>query len=197
MKRFFNLTTCVMLAVIVIAMLAAVLSSTINWLAVIWMVIAAMWVVCARTNQLTAEDWKQLYDTQSKAFNTLRQTWASTNDELVELRGKYQTLDDDYLKLSKQNEATSKENVQLHERVDDLRKQNSVYAEKYQTAAQDLDSVTQKVEELTQTLEAKKPTQKTVKREYSEQDQARIREEMKSAGMKPKTKKHRPVDDED
>lgn len=197
MKRFFNLTTCVMLAVIVIAMLAAVLSSTINWLAVIWMVIAAMWVVCARSNQLTAEDWKQLYDTQSKAFNTLRQTWASTNDELVELRGKYQTLDDDYLKLSKQNEATSKENVQLHERVDDLRKQNSVYAEKYQTAAQDLDSVTQKVEELTQTLEAKKPTQKTVKREYSEQDQARIREEMKSAGMKPKTKKHRPVDDED
>jgi len=186
-----------MLAVIVIAMLAAVLSSTINWLAVIWMVIAAMWVVCARFNQLTAEDWKQLYDTQSKVFNTLRQRWTSTNDELVELRGKYQTLDDDYLKLAKQNEATSKENVQLHERVDDLRKQNSVYAEKYQTAAQDLDNVTQKVEELTQTLEAKKPTQKSAKREYTEQDQARIREEMKSAGMKPKTKKRRQVDDED
>ena len=186
-----------MLAVITIAIIAAALSSPINWTAIIWMVIAAMWVVCARSNQLTAEDWKQLYDTQSKTFNTLRQTWASTNDELVELRGKYQALDNDYLKLAKQNEATSKENVQLHERVDDLRKQNSDYAEKYQTAAQDLDSVTQKVEELTQTLEAKKPTQNTPKREYSEQDQARIREEMKSAGMKPKTKKRRPVDDED
>jgi uncharacterized coiled-coil DUF342 family protein len=186
-----------MLAVIVIAMLSAVLSSTINWLAVIWMFIAAMWVVCARTNQLTAEDWKQLYDTQSKTFNTLRQRWSSTNDELVELRGKYQALDNDYLKLAKQNEVTSKENAQLHERVDDLRKQNSDYAEKYQTAAQDLDNVTQKVEELTMALEAKKPTQKTTKREYTEQDQARIQEEMKSAGLKPKTKKRRPVDDED
>ena len=144
-----------MLAVIVIAMLSAVLSSTINWLAVIWMFIAAMWVVCARTNQLTAEDWKDLYDWQSR------------------------------------------ENTRLLERVDDLRKQNSDYAEKYQTAVQDLDNVTQKVEELTQTLEAKKPTQKTTNREYTEQDQARIREEMKSAGMKPKTKKRRPVDDED
>jgi len=183
-----------MLAVIVIAMIAAVLSSTINWLAVIWMVIAAMWVVYARSNQLTAEDWarsnqltaegwKQLYHTQSKAFNTLRQRWASTNDELVELRGKYQTLDDDYLKLAKQNEETSMENVQLHERVDDLRKQNSDYAEKYQTTAQDLDDMTQKVEELTQALEAKKSVRKTSKKAYTEQDQARIREEMKAGGM--------------
>jgi DNA repair exonuclease SbcCD ATPase subunit len=167
-----------MLAVIAIAIIAAALSSPINWTAVIWMVITAMWVVCARSNQLTAEDWKQLYDTQSKTFNTLRQTWASTNNELVELRGKYQTLDDDYLKLAKQNEETSKENVQLHERVDDLRKQNSDAVAKHETPAQE-------------------PGTKTPKREYSEQDQARIREEMKSAGMKPKTKKRRPVDDED
>jgi TolA-binding protein len=186
-----------MLAVIVIAIVAAALSSPINWTAIIWMVIAAMWVVCARFNQLTAEDWKQLYDTQSKAFNTLRQRWTSTNDELVELRGKYQTLDDDYLKLAKQNEETSRENVQLHERVDDLRKQNSDYAEKYQTTAQDLDDMTQKVEELTQALEAKKSVRKTSKKAYTEQDQARIREEMKSAGMEPKAKKRRPVDDED
>jgi len=145
MKRFFNLSTCAMLAVIVIAMLAAVLSSTINWLAVIWMVIAAMWVVCARTNQLTAEDWKQLYDTQSKAYNTLRQTWASTNDELVELRGKYQTLDDNYLKLSKQT-----------------------------------------VEVLSQTSEAKKTQSKTTrkkKEDYTEQELARIKNEMKAGGL--------------
>lgn len=159
MKRFLNLSTCVMLAVIVIAVISAVLSSTINWVAIIWMVIAAMWVVCARSNQMTAEDWKQLYDSQSKTFNTLRQRWTSTNDELVELRGKYQALDNEYLKLAKEHEATVKENAQ--------------------------------------NLEAKKPGTKTTKREYSEQDQARIREEMKSAGMKPKTKKRRPVEDED
>ena len=135
-----------MLAVIVIAMLAAVLSSTINWLAVIWMVIAAMWVVCARFNQLTAEDWKQLYDTQSKTFNTLRQTWASTNDELVELRGKYQTV------------------------------------------MQDLDVATQKVEGLTRALEAKKTIRKTTrkkKEDYTDQEKARIKNEMKSAGLVP------------
>jgi len=186
MKRFFNVYTGAMLAVIVIAMLAAVLSSTINWLAIIWMVIAAMWVVYARSNQLTAEDWKQLYDTQSKAFNTLRQRWASTNDELVELRGKYQTLDDDYLKLAKQNEETSKENVQLHERVDDLRKQNSDYAEKYQTTAQDLDDMAQKVEELTQALEAKNVQNKTArkkKEDYTEQEKTRIKNEMKAGGL--------------
>lgn len=154
-----------MLAVIAIAMLAAVLSSTINWLAVIWMVIAAMWVVYARSNQLTAEDWKQLFDTQSKAFNTLRQRWASTNDELVELRGKYQTLDDDYLKLAKQN---------------------SDYAEKYRTTAQDLDNANRKVEELTQALEAKKVQNKTTrkkKEDYTEQEKARIKNEMKAGGL--------------
>lgn len=167
-----------MLAVISIAIIAAALSSPINWTAIIWMVIAAMWVVCARTNQLTAEDWKQLYDTQSKTFNTLRQTWTGTNDELVELRGKYQALDNEYLKLAKQNEATSKENVQLQERVDDLRKQNSDAVAKHETPAQE-------------------PGTKTPKREYTEQDQVRIQEEMKSAGLKPKIKKRRPVDDED
>lgn len=185
MKRFFNLFTCVMLALIATAVISAVLSSTINWLAVVWMVIAAMWVICARSNQLTAEDWKQLYDWRSKMVNTMQQHWTSTNDELVELRGKYQALDNEYLKLAKQNEATSKENAQLHERVDDLRKQNRDYAEKYQTVVQDPDNVTQK------------PGTKTTKSEYSEQDQTRIREEMKAAGMKPKTKKRRPVDDED
>ena len=98
MKRFFNLSTGTMLAAIAIAVIAAVLSSTINWQAVIWMVIAAMWVVCARWNQMMSEDWKQLYD--------------SNADELAKLRDKYQALDNDYLKLAKRNEATSKENAQ-------------------------------------------------------------------------------------
>lgn len=183
MKRFFNLNTCVMLAAIVIAMIVAVFSSTINWHAIIWMVIAAMWVFIARVNELTAEDWEEQYSGAVR--------------ELLKLRRKHQVLDNDYLKLAKQNEVTSKENVQLRKHVDDLRKQNSDYAEKCQTTAQDPDNATQKVEELTQTPEAKKPTQKVTKSEYSEQDQARIREEMKSAGMKPKAKKRRPVDDED
>lgn len=146
MKRFFNLATCAMLAVIVIAVLAAALSPTINWLAIIWMVITAMWVVCARFNQLTAEDWKQLSDTQSRAFNTLSQTWTSTNDELVELRGKYQTV------------------------------------------VQDLYNATQKVEELTRALEAKKTIRKMArkkKEDYTDQEKARIKNEMKSAGLVP------------
>ncbi len=154
MKRFFNLSTCVMLAVIVIAMLSAVLSSTVNWLAVIWMFIAAMWVVCARFNQLTAEDWKQLYDTQSKTFNTLRQRWTSTNDELVELRGKYQALDDDYLKLAKQNEEKANELSMLKRGYD--------------------------------SLEAKKVQNKTTrkkKEDYTEQEKARIKNEMKAGGL--------------
>lgn len=155
MKRFFDLYTIIALTVILLAVIAEILFPPTNWVAVVWMVITAVWVGCARSDQLTAEDWKQLYDWRSK------------------------------------------ENAQLHERVDDLRKQNSDYAEKYQTAAQDLDNVTQKVEELTRALEAKKPVLKTPKREYTEQDQVRIQEEMKSAGLKPKIKKRRPVDDKD
>lgn len=155
MKRFFDLYTIIALTVILLAVIAEILFPPTNWVAVVWMVITAVWVGCARSDQLTAEDWKQLYDWRSK------------------------------------------ENAQLHERVDDLRKQNSDYAEKYQTAAQDLDNVTQKVEELTRALEAKKPVLKTPKREYTEQDQVRILEEMKSAGLKPKIKKRRPVDDKD
>ena len=143
-----------MLAVIVIAMLAAVLNPAINWLAVIWMVIAAMWVVCARSNQLTAEDWKQLYDSQSKAFNTLRQRWASTNDELVELRGKYQTLDDDYLKLAKQNEEKANELSMLKRGYDSLEAKN-----------------------------VQNKTTRKKKEDYTEQEKARIKNEMKAGGL--------------
>lgn len=186
-----------MLVFILAAIVTAVLSNPINWTAIIWMFIAGMWVANARSAQMTSEDWKHLYDSQSKLVNTMKQTWASTVNELSELRGKYQALDNEYLKLAKEHEATAKENAQLHERVDDLRKQRSDYAEKYQTASQDLDNANQKVTELTQILEAKKPAQKTAKKEYTEQDRARIQEELKSAGLKPKTKKRRPVEDED
>ena len=72
MKRFFNLSTGIMLGVIAIAVIVAVLSSTINWQAVIWMVIAAMWVAIARVNEMMSDGWKELY--------------YSTNDELTELR---------------------------------------------------------------------------------------------------------------
>ena len=154
MKRFFNVYTGAMLAVIVIAMLAAVLNPAINWLAIIWMVIAAMWVVYARSNQLTAEDWKQLYDTQSKAFNTLRQRWASTNDELVELRGKYQTLDDDYLKLAKQNEEKANELSMLKRGYDSLEAKN-----------------------------VQNKTARKKKEDYTDQEKARIKNEMKAGGL--------------
>lgn len=143
-----------MLAVIAIAMISTLLSSTINWLAFIWMVIAAMWVVCARSNQLTAEDWKQLYHSQSKTFNTLRQRWTSTNDELVELRGKYQALDNEYLKLAKEHNAQGEELSKLKRGYD--------------------------------SLEAKKPGTKTTrkkKEDYTDQEKARIKNEMKAGGL--------------
>jgi len=154
MKRFFNVYTGAMLAVTVIAVLAAVLSTPINWLGVVWMVIAAMWVVTARSNQLTAEDWKQLYGTQSNAFNTLRQRWNSTIDELVELRGKYQALDDEYLKLAKQHNAQGEELAKLKRGYDGL--------------------------------EAKKTQSKTTrkkKEDYTDQEKARIKNEMKAGGL--------------
>ena len=146
MKRFFDLYTIIVLTVILLAVIAEILFPPTNWVAIAWMLITAVWVGCARSDQLTAEDWKQLYDTQSKTFNTLRQTWTSTNDELVELR------------------------------------------EKYQTAVQDLNNATRKVEELTRALEENKAKKKMVrkkKEEHSEQDIIRIKNEMKTAGLVP------------
>lgn len=146
MKRFFDLCTIIALTVILLAVIAEILFPPTNWVAIVWMLITAIWVGCARSDQLTAEDWKQLYDSQSKMVNTMKQRWTTTNDELVELRGKYQT------------------------------------------AVQDLDNATQKVEELTRALEAKNTRSKTTrkkKEEHSEQDITRIKNEMKSAGLVP------------
>lgn len=197
MKRFFDFPTTLMLVFILAAIVAAVLSNPINWTGIIWMFIAGMWVANARSAQMTSESWKNLYEAQSKAFKSAKDAWTAAVNERAEIAAKCQTLDNEYQKLVKEHEATAKENAQLHERVDDLRKQRSDYAEKYQTAAQDLDNANQKVTELTQVLEAKKPAQKTAKKEYTEQDQARIQEELKSAGLKAKTKKRKPAEDED
>lgn len=197
MKKFFDFPTTLMLVFILAAIVAVVLTNPINWTAVIWMFIAGMWVANARSAQMTTDDWKDLYEIQSRAFNSMKKAWTDAVNERAETDAKYQALDNEYLKLVKEHEATAKENAQLHERVDDLRKQRSDYAEKYQTAAQDLDNANQKVDELTQVLEAKKPVQKTAKKEYTEQDQTRIQEELKSAGLKPKTKKRKPAEDEE
>lgn len=146
MKRFFDLYTIIVLTVILLAVIAEILFPPTNWVAVVWMLITAIWVGCARSDQLTAEDWKQLYDTQSKAFNTLKQIWTSTVHEAEELK------------------------------------------EKYQTAVQDLNNATRKVEELTRALEENKAKKKMVrkkKEEHSEQDITRIKNEMKTAGLVP------------
>lgn len=92
MKRFFNLPTIIVLAIVAISIIVEVLSPVINWLAIIWMVIAAVWAVAARLNHMETQDWMQHYDSQTNAFNTLKQTLTSTVDELAELRGKYETV---------------------------------------------------------------------------------------------------------
>lgn len=128
MNRFFNLPTCAMLAFIAIAMLSAVLSPAINWIALIWMVISAIWVVIARLNQLTSEGWKRLYNISV--------------DDLAALRGHYQALDNEYTKLVKRNEVTAKENAKHRARVEDLSKQYNEVVAKYEAAAQQLNDLT-------------------------------------------------------
>ena len=180
MKRFFDFPTTLILVFILAAIVAEVLSNPVNWIAFIWILIAAIWVVNARSAQMTAEDYQKLYNSQSKMVESLKKAWTDAVNEQVETDAKYQALDNEYLKLVKQHEATARENAQLHERVDDLRKQRLEYVDKYETASL-------QVTELTQQLEAKKPAKrKTGKKEYTEQDQARIQEEMKSVGMEAK-----------
>ena len=81
-----------MLAIIVASLVAFFLSTPVNWLAIIWMGIAAMWVVCARSNQLTAEDWKQLYNSQAKAVATLKKALTDSIHEKTEIEIKYNDL---------------------------------------------------------------------------------------------------------
>ena len=185
MKKFFDFPTTLMLVFILAAIVAAVLSNPINWTGIIWMFIAGMWVVNARSAQLTSESWKNLYEAQSEAFKSAKDAWTAAVIERDETDAKYQALDNEYLKLVKQNEATAQENAQLHERVDDLRKQRSDYAAKYETSSKELAVAAQKIDELTENLAAKAPAKKKAakKSKYSDQDKNRIREEMKAGGV--------------
>ena len=160
-----------MLAAIAIAIIAAALSTPTNWPVVIWTVITAMWAITARVNQLTAEDWEESYSNIAR--------------ELVKLREKYQALDNEYLKLAKQNEATSKENVQLHERLGNIGKQHNDAIAKYETTVRTLELVNQELQE--QLSSARPATTVTVKGRkktvYSDKDIARIKAELRAAGL--------------
>jgi hypothetical protein len=92
MKRFFNLTTILMLAMVAASLVASFLSTPVNWLALIWMGIAALWVVIARLHQLTAEDYQKLYNSQSKAVATLKKALTDAIHEKTELEIKYKDL---------------------------------------------------------------------------------------------------------
>ena len=139
MKRFFNVPTTLMLVFILAAIVAVVLSSPINWTAFIWMFVAGLGVVNARCAQMTAEDYQTLYNNQSKMVESMKKAWIETVHERTEIDAKYQVLDNEYQKLVKEHEATAKENAQLHERVDDLRKQRLDYVDKYETESRKVD----------------------------------------------------------
>ena len=158
MKRFFNLPTIIVLAIIAISIIVEVLSPVINWLAIIWMVIAAVWAVAARLNHMETQDWMQRYDSQTSAFNDLKQTMSSTADELTELRGKYETLTNDKQRLFGQFKSQSSHiddlEASLSERILEINELRG----KYEAAVQELEQANQKVNELTQNISARKPT---------------------------------------
>lgn len=158
MKRFFNLPTIIVLAIVAISIIVEVLSPVINWLAIIWMVIAAVWAAEARLNQMEAEDWKQHYDDQTNVLKAAERTLYSTADELAELRGKYETLTNDKQRLFEQFKSQSAYiddlETRLHNRtveIDELRG-------KYEAAVQELELANQKLNELAQNISARKPT---------------------------------------
>ena len=72
----------------------------------------------------------------------------------MELRGKYQTLDDDYLKLAKQNEEKANELSMLKRGYDSLEAKN-----------------------------VQNKTARKKKEDYTEQEKARIKNEMKAGGL--------------
>ena len=160
MKRFFNLPTIIVLAIIVISIIVVVevLSSKTAWLAIIWMVIAAVWAVAARLNHMETQDWMQRYDSQTSAFNTLKQTLTSTVDELTELRGKYETLTNDKQRLFEQFKSQSSHIDDLEASLDSRMLEINELRGKYEAAVQELEQANQKVNELTQNISARKPT---------------------------------------
>ena len=158
MKRFFNLPTIIVLAIIVISIIVEVLSPKTAWLAIIWMVIAAVWAVAARLNHMETQDWMQRYDSQTGAFNTLKQTLSSTADELAELRRKYEALTYDKQDLFKQFKSQSACIDGLEASLDSRMLEINELRGKYAAAVQELEQANQKVNELTQNISARKPT---------------------------------------
>lgn len=158
MKRFFNLPTIIVLAIVAISIIVEVLSPVINWLAIIWMVIAAVWAVAARLNHMETQDWMQRYDSQTSAFNDLKQTMSSTADELAELRRKYEALTYDKQDLFKQFKSQSACIDGLEASLDSRMLEINELRGKYEAAVQELEQANQKVNELTQNISARKPT---------------------------------------
>ena len=158
MKRFFNLPTIIVLAIIAISIIVEVLSPVINWLAIIWMVIAAVWALAARLNHMETQDWMQRYDSQTSRLNDLKQTLTSTADKLTELRGKYETLTNDKQRLSEQYESQSVHIDDLETSLGERMLEINELRGKYEAAVQELEQANQKVNELTQNISARKPT---------------------------------------
>ena len=158
MKRFFNLPTIIVLAIVVISIIVEVLSPKTAWLAIIWMVIAAVWAVAARLNHMETQDWMQRYDSQTSAFNDLKQTMSSTVDELTELRGKYETLTNDKQRLFEQFKSQSSHIDDLEANLSERMLEINELRGKYEAAVHELEQANQKVNELTQNISARKPT---------------------------------------
>ena len=158
MKRFFNLPTIIVLAIIAISIIVEVLSPVINWLAIIWMVIAAVWAIIARLNHMETQDWMQYYDSQTGEFNALKQTWTGALNEMTELRGKYETLTNDKQRLFEQFKSQSAYIDDLEASLDSRMLEINELRGKYETAVQELALANQKVNELTQNISARKPT---------------------------------------
>ena len=111
MKKIFNLSTIITTAVLVAV--TVIFFCQANYAAAIMTVVALSFAYAARRSELTVADGISA---------------------LTEFKEKYQVLKSDYLKLAKQNEATSNENAQLHERLDDLAKQRNDAPAKSETA---------------------------------------------------------------
>ena len=160
MKRFFNLPTIVVLAIVAMAIIVEVLNPVINWLVITWIVAYAIWAIAARLSQMEAEDWKQLYDVQTNVLKAAERTLYSTADELAELRGKYETLTNDKQRLFEQFKSQSAYIDDLETRLDNRTLEIDELRGKYEAAVQELALANQKVNELTQNISARKPTLK-------------------------------------
>ena len=107
---------------------------------------------------METQDWMQRYDSQTSAFNDLKQTMSSTADELAELRRKYEALTYDKQDLFKQFKSQSACIDGLEASLDSRMLEINELRGKYEAAVQELAQANQKVNELTQNISARKPT---------------------------------------